>query len=94
MATRRLQHALIYLDQTIALVGGDDGLRARTLFNGGYLAFWKGEYDRSSAYQKEAVALARTAGHATVLALALVGLARIALRTDFEEARRLCRQAL
>src|SRR6185436_6067531 len=58
------------------------------------LAFWKGEYERSSALQHKAIEVGRLAKDANVTALALVGLARIALRSDVEEARRYCREAI
>ena len=94
MATKRLQEGAEQINKVLSFPGGDDSHRARALFNAGYLTFWKGEYDGSSAYQNEAIAVARRAKEPTVVALGLVGLARIALRTDVEEARRLCRQAI
>ena len=94
MATKRLDEGSVWLDRALALPGGDDAYRGRALFHAGYLAFWKGEDERSAMLQKEAIELGRRANSPTVIALALVGLARIALRTDIEEARRLCREAL
>ena len=64
------------------------------MFDAGYLIFWKGDYERSAALQNRALELSRQTNNPTVTALALVGLARIALQTDIEEARRLCREAL
>jgi ATP/maltotriose-dependent transcriptional regulator MalT len=58
------------------------------------LAFWSGYDERSSALQNRAVELGRQTNNPTVTALALVGLARIALRSDVEAARGLCREAL
>lgn len=94
MATRRMDDGLHQLERVLALAGGDDGHRGRALFNSGYLAFWKGEYGPSSEFYSEAVAVGRRANNPTLTALALVGLARIALLSDVEEARRLCRQAI
>jgi tetratricopeptide (TPR) repeat protein len=64
------------------------------LYDAGYLAFWHGDDERSSSLQQQAVALGRQTNNPTITALALAGLARIALRTDVEAARQLCREAL
>jgi tetratricopeptide (TPR) repeat protein len=94
MATKRLDEGSTWLDRVLALTGGEDGSRGRALFDAGYLAFWRGEDARSASLQNRAVELGRRTNNPTVIALALVGLARIALRTNVEEARRLCREAL
>lgn len=94
MATKRLDEGSAWLDRVLALAGGEDGSRGRALFDAGYLAFWKGEDARSASFQNRAVELGRQTNNPTVIALALVGLARIALRTSVEDARRLCREAL
>lgn len=93
-ATKRLDEGLAWFDKALSLPGGDEAYRGRALFDAGYLAFWKGDDGRSAALEHQAVELGRRANNPTVIALALVGLARIALRTDPEEARRLCREAL
>jgi len=94
MATKRLDEGSAWFDRTLALPGGDDALRGRASFDAGYLAFWKGDDERSSSLQNQAVELGRQKNNPTITALALVGLARIALRTNVDEGRRLCREAL
>jgi len=94
MATKRLDEGSIWFDQALAVPGGDDFQRGRALFEAGYLAFWKGDYDRSSILHNQAIELGRQTKDPTVTALALVGLARIALKKDIEVARQLCREAL
>lgn len=94
MATKRLDEGSGWFELALESSGGDDAHRGRAMFNAGYLAFWKGDDERSSSLQNRALELGRQTANPTVMALALVGLARIALRTDVEEARRLCRQAL
>jgi non-specific serine/threonine protein kinase len=94
MATKRLEEGRAWLDGALALSGGDDAHRGQALFDAGYLAFWNGDDERSSSFQNRALELGRRKKNPTVTALALVGLARIALRTDVEAARRLCREAL
>ena len=94
MATKRLEEGLAWLDRVLASPGGINAHRGRALFDAGYLAFWKGDDTRSSALHNQALELGRETNNPTVTALALVGLARIALRTDVDSARRLCREAL
>jgi tetratricopeptide (TPR) repeat protein len=95
MATKRLEEGSVWLDRALALPGGDDAHRGRALFDAGYLAFWMGDDKRSSSLQYRAVELGRQTNNSTITALALVGLARIALRShDVDAARRLCREAL
>lgn len=94
MANKRLQDGSAWLDRVLAAPGGGDAHRGRALFDAGYLAFWQGDDARSSEFQNRAVEMGRRTNTPTVTALALVGLARIALRTNTNEARRLCREAL
>jgi tetratricopeptide (TPR) repeat protein len=95
MATKRLAEGSGWFDQALALPGGDDAHRGRALFDAGYLAFWMGDDLRSAALQNRAVELGRQTNNVTVTALALVGLARLALRShDTDTARRFCREAL
>jgi len=94
MATKRLGEGSAWLERVLALSGGDDAHRGRALFDQGYVVFWQGDDERSASLQNGALELGRRTGNPTVTALALVGLARIALRRDPVEARRLCREAL
>lgn len=94
MATKRVEQGCAWFDRVLALPGGEEAQRGRALFHAGYLRFWKGDDEGSSSLQNQAIALGRRTNNSTVTPLALVGLARIALRTNVEEARRLCRQAL
>ena len=94
MATKRLDEGTASLEAAVSMNGGAESHRGRALFDAGYLAFWKGDYDRSSSLQNEALALGRKNNDPTVTALALAGLARIALGTDVSQARELCREAI
>ena len=94
MATKRLDDGAAWLNRALDLPGGDDVYRGRALFDAGYLAFWKGEDQISSTFQREALEFGRRLNNPTITALSLVGLARIALRTNVDEARTLCREAL
>jgi non-specific serine/threonine protein kinase len=95
MATKRLDEGSAWFDKALALPGGGDAPRGRALFDAGYLAFWMGDDQRAASLQQRAVEIGRRTNHPTVTALALVGLARLALRShDLDAARRLCREAL
>jgi tetratricopeptide (TPR) repeat protein len=94
MATKRMAEGSALLDRALALPGDDDVARGWAFFYAGMLAFWQGDDDRSTALHEQALELGRKAGDSTVTALALGGLARIALRAgENERARQLCREA-
>lgn len=94
MATKRISEGDAWFRRASGATGGRVRTRARALYEQGYLIFWAGEYDRSAALSKEAIALARSAGDPTVVALALAVLGRIALNADVEEAKSLLREAI
>jgi tetratricopeptide (TPR) repeat protein len=98
MARKRLDEGLAWFDTALAADGGSDIVRGNAYFQAGLLAFWPGYDERSSELHGQALAIGRRTGNPTVTALALTGLARIALRSgsasDIKEARWLCREAL
>jgi tetratricopeptide (TPR) repeat protein len=94
MTTKRINESAKWFDRVLAMNGGDPAHKGRALFDAGYLAFWRGDDERSSLLQHRALEIGRHTNNPTVTALALVGLARIALRTNVDEARRLCREAV
>ncbi|MEX2031034.1 MAG: tetratricopeptide repeat protein [Anaerolineales bacterium] len=94
MARKRIDEGISWLTRALAMVGGDDVHRGHALFSKGYLAFWKGDDELSSLLQRQAVNLGRHIKDPTIIALALVGLARLAIRSDIPEAQRLCREAM
>jgi tetratricopeptide (TPR) repeat protein len=93
-ATRRLDEGSEWFDRVLASPGGDDGNRGRASNEAAFVVFWQGADDRASVLFDEALAFGRRIDDPAVAAMALTGLARVALRTDVEEARRLCREAL
>ena len=93
MATKRLADGERWLERATTVTRGTAaGARAR--MNHGYLTFWSGQYDRSGELSRMAIDEAREAADPTVEALALSVLARIALNTDLDDAKRLLRDAL
>jgi tetratricopeptide (TPR) repeat protein len=94
MATRRLDEGSEWFERALGSQGGDDVNRGRGYFEAGLLVFWTGDDERSSGLHRRALEIGRRIGDPTVTAVALTGLARIALRSDAAEARRLCQEAL
>ena len=94
MASSRIDEGDRWFQEAIAAPAGSDAARARALYDHGYLIFWSGDYDRSGELTRQAVELGRAASEPTTVALALGMLARIALKTDLDEAKRLLREAI
>jgi non-specific serine/threonine protein kinase len=94
MATKRLDEGATWFDRVLAMPGGDEVRRGQALFQAGLLVFWTGDDELAAGLHRQALEIGRQTGDPTVTAEALSGLARIALRTDVDEARRLCREAL
>ncbi|MEO6577990.1 MAG: hypothetical protein ABIO99_03730 [Candidatus Limnocylindria bacterium] len=94
MATKRIAEGDGWFTRALGAGGASDAPRASALHEQGYLIFWAGQYDRSAQLSNGAVALGRTVGDMTVVSLALGVLARIALETDLDEAKRLLREAI
>jgi tetratricopeptide (TPR) repeat protein len=94
IATKRLEDGERWLSRVTGTGPTPSAAAARARMHHGYLIFWSGQYDRSAVLSRRAIAEARDAGDPTVEALALTVLARIALRTDLDAAKRLLREAL
>ena len=94
MATKRLEDGTAWFDRVLNASGGQDIYRGEAFFQAGLLSFWQGNDDLATALHNHALEIGRRAGNATIIAEALTGLARIALRSDLHEARRLCQEAL
>ena len=94
MATKRIDEGDRWFERALGASRAGDAARTRALYEHGYLIFWTGHDERSAERSREAVEAARTTNDPTVVALALSVLARIALRTNVEEAKRLLREAM
>lgn len=91
----RLEEGSQSFGRALAAPGGADAKRGRACFEAGLIEFWRGADDRACALHRQSLEIGRRAGDATATALALTGLARIALRSNRGgEAQRLCREAL
>ena len=94
MGTGRLDEGVEWFDRVLSSPGGEEANRGRGCIEAGFLVFWKGADDRASTLFGQALETGRRIDDPTLTALALTGLARIALRSDIAEAQRLCREAL
>jgi non-specific serine/threonine protein kinase len=92
--TKRLRDGLDWSERILAAPGGHDALRGRAGYEAGMLAFWMGNDARASSLIEHSLEIGRRIPDPTLIALALCGLARIELRSNVPEARRLCEEAL
>ena len=94
LATNRIPDGDAWFSRLLTPPGEADATRALALHEHGYLVFWGGEHDRAAERFRESLGLAASLDDASLQALALAGLARVALYTDAAEAVRLLRKAL
>jgi hypothetical protein len=94
-ATGRLEEGSQLFGHILAAANGSEAYFGRACFEAGLVEFWRGDDDRASALHRRALEVGRRSGDATISALALTGLARIALRSNqLDDAQQLCREAL
>jgi tetratricopeptide (TPR) repeat protein len=91
--TGRVATARRWLDRALA-AAPDDPRRAVGLYEDGMLAFWQGADEEACQLHGRSLQLARRLGDRATVALALCGLARVALREDLDWAQALCEEAL
>jgi hypothetical protein len=92
--TGRVATGRRWLDRALAAGPSNDRLRAAGLYEHGMLALWQGDDEDACSLHGRSLQLARRLGDPTAVALALCGLARVALREDLDWARTLCEEAL
>lgn len=93
-AAGRIREGRAWFDRCLAAVTMRSSLVARALFEEGLLAFWQGDDAAATSLHDRSLVMARALDADTETALALTGLARIALRTDNARAQALSEQAL
>jgi tetratricopeptide (TPR) repeat protein len=91
---RRFEDGDRWFGRVLASGAGDDRLRARAFISAGFMPFWMGDDDKARSLFSEGLEVSQRLGDAPLISQALGGLARVALRTDIPEARRLAREAL
>jgi tetratricopeptide (TPR) repeat protein len=93
-STKRIDDGDAWFERALGTAAGGDASRAKALHDHGYLVFWAGRYDLAKRRFTDSLALAEQLGDSSLQALALAGLARVALNTDVDEAVRLLRKAV
>jgi tetratricopeptide (TPR) repeat protein len=91
---QRFEDGARSFDRALEAPGGDEQLRGQALINAGFMPFWMGEDDRAAELFRRGLEIARELDDAPMISQALGGLARVALRTDVAEGRRIAREAL
>ena len=91
---QRFDEGAAWFDRVLASPGGDGRLRGKALLYAGFMPFWMGDDERAAELFARALEIGRRVGDPPLISQALGGLARVALRTDVAEGRRLAREAL
>lgn len=91
---QRFDEGAAWFDRALTSAGGDERLRGKALQLAGFMPFWADDDGRAAELFGRALEIGRRLGDAPMVSQALGGLARVALRTDVAEGRRLAREAL
>jgi hypothetical protein len=91
---QRFEEGALWFDRALGLPGGDDRLRGSAFINAGFMPFWLGHDDGAAELFKQGLDVGRELNDAPMISQALGGLARVALRTDVPEGRRIAGEAL
>lgn len=94
ISTKRMDDGDAWFERALGTAAGSEAARASALHDHGYLVFWVGRYDLAKQRFLDSLALAEKLADSSLQALALAGLARVALNTDVDEAVRLLRRAV
>jgi tetratricopeptide (TPR) repeat protein len=91
---QQFEEGAVWFDRVLASPGGEDGLRGQASLYAGFMPFWMGDDERAADLFGRALEIGRRLGDPALISQALGGKARVALRTDVAEGRRLAREAL
>lgn len=91
---RRFEDGDRWFGRVLESGAGEERLRARAFIGAGFMPFWMGHDDRARSRFSQGLDISHRLRDAPLISQALGGLARVALRTDIPEARRLAREAL
>ncbi|MGH2429045.1 MAG: hypothetical protein ACRDGV_09225 [Candidatus Limnocylindria bacterium] len=94
IAKQRFDEGATWFDLVLGSPGGETRLRGAAFINAGFMPFWLGQDDRAAAHFGRGLEIGRQIDDPPMISQALGGLARVALRTDVAEGRRLAREAL
>jgi non-specific serine/threonine protein kinase len=91
---QRFDEGALWFDRVLGSPAGETRLRGAAFINAGFMPFWLGQDDGAAAHFGRGLEIGRQLGDPPMISQALGGLARVALRTDVAEGRRLAREAL
>jgi tetratricopeptide (TPR) repeat protein len=91
---QRFEEGAAWYERVLGMPGGDRRLRGQADVNAGMMPFWMGDDARAAELFTRGLEAGRQLDDAPMISQALGGLARVALRTDVPEGRRLAREAL
>ena len=91
---QRFDEGAQWLDLVLGSPGGETRLRGAAYINAGFMPFWLGQDDAAAAHFGRGLEIGRQLDDPPMISQALGGLARVALRMDVAEGRRLAREAL
>ena len=91
---QRFDEGAAWFDRVLAAPGGDERLRGKAILNAGFMPFWAGDDERAAERFRQSLEIGRRLDDPPLISQALGGLARVALRTDVAEGRRLAGEAL
>jgi predicted N-acetyltransferase YhbS len=91
---QRFEEGELWFDRALGAPGGQARLRGQASNYAGFMPFWLGQDDRAAAHFGRGLEIGRELDDPAMISQALGGLARVALRTDVAEGRRLAGEAL
>lgn len=91
---QRFEEGARWFDVVLRAPGGDIRLRGRACELAGFMPFWMGNDSRAAELFGRALEIGRALDDRPLISQALGGLARVALRNDVAEGRRLAAEAL
>jgi serine/threonine-protein kinase PknK len=94
ITTQRFGDGARWFDRALGAPGGDERLRGGAYLNAGFMPFWMGDDERAAELFGHALEMGRAQDDPQLTSQALGGLARVALRSDVAEGRRLAHEAL
>jgi tetratricopeptide (TPR) repeat protein len=84
----------LWFGRVLSAPGGNQRSRGQAYVYAGFMPFWMGHDERAAELFDQGLAIGRELDDAPMISQALGGLARVALRSDVAEGRRIAREAL
>lgn len=94
ISKQRFEDGAAWFDRALGSPGGEPRNRGEACIKAGFMPFWLGQDDRAAVLFDQGLEIGRQLDDPLMISQALGGLARVALRTDVAEGRRLAREAL